>query len=104
MNTGKSSCSRTSPFRVAAKYFWPSIQSPVRASPFAASMTRPKGVVWYVMRFTALSFSVIPLAFFQIHMVVVLHDDLFRFQQKALFQPSGHQAPRMVDDPVTRIV
>ena len=36
-------------------------------------------------------------------MSVVLHDDVFRFQQKTLFRPSGHEPPRMVDNSVARI-
>lgn len=37
-------------------------------------------------------------------MPVVLHGDLFRFKEKPLLQPPGDKPPRMIDNPVARIV
>ncbi len=36
-------------------------------------------------------------------MHVVLHDDMFSFQERALFCPSGDKTPCMVDDSMARI-
>ena len=36
-------------------------------------------------------------------MPVVLHGDLFRFEEKPLLQPPGDKPPRMIDNPVAGI-